>query len=533
MGKRLVVIVLFAAVFWIPGYLCRDLWQPDEARYAYVAQEMRTDNHWFVPHRHGQFYAHKPPLMFWLINAGSFLTGGEIGRIATRLPSFLGIILALWSVGTITKQWVDDRASWRAIFITATTLAIWWRAGWGQIDMLLCGLQMMALCLLFLDDERHTWWRPILAQCCFGLGILAKGPVGFLVPLGAYIAANLAGGTGRNLRRWHWFWCLPVTLLWPGTWLLLAKLTGGSDAYFKELLFDQNIDRAGGGLGHIRPFYYYLENMLADGLPWILILPFSIWALLKSIPVKEKEITHDISRVLRRSLGWFGFVVLFFTLLPTKRSLYILLAYPAMAVIVSMAWPFLQKLPKKAITVAIGLVLIPLIAGGIGIGAAPWIVSVAISPGISFFCTTILLTGSVLLIKHFYTKGLTSHVFIFMTSLFASMYLMVALFLLPAFNTMKTPVALVPEVQTRVPEGNPLLLYQINAEIMPLYCKRPGEVYWGDVDFWRGMRRHKQGVAVFLDSVWEQKKGQYARLGETGTFSMGHNQYVWLAYEVD
>ncbi len=57
MGKRLLLIILFAAALWIPGYLRRDLWQPDEARYAYVAQEMRAGNHWFVPHRHGQTYA--------------------------------------------------------------------------------------------------------------------------------------------------------------------------------------------------------------------------------------------------------------------------------------------------------------------------------------------------------------------------------------------------------------------------------------------------------------------------------------------
>ena len=274
--------------------------------------------------------------------------------------------------------------------------------------------------------------------------------------------------------------------------------------------------------------------MLADGLPWILILPFSIWALLKSIPEKEKEITHDISQVLRRSLGWFGFVVLFFTMLPTKRSLYILLAYPAMAIIVSTAWPLLQKIPKKAITVAIGLVAILLITSGIAIGAAPWVhLPVTLSPGISIFCAIVMLTGSALLIMRFYAKGLTSQVFILITSIMASLYLIVALFLLPAFNTMKTPVALVPEVQKRVPEGKTLLLFQINAEIMPLYCKRRGEVYWSERDFWYGMRCQKRGVAVFLDSVWEQKKDVFGPLGQTGTFSMGRSQYVWLAYEVD
>ena len=238
------LIIIFSIALWLPGYLRRDLWQPDEARYAYVAKEMRADNHWFVPHRHGETYAHKPPLMFWLINAGSIVTGGEIGKIATRLPSLLGVIMALWAASSIAALWSDRRTALRTVFITATTFAIWWRAGWGQIDMLLCGLEMMALYLLFADDRQHTSWRPSLAFIFFGLGILAKGPVGFIVPLGAYITANIAAGTKQNLRRRHWLWCLPLTLLLPALWLLAAKRSGAPDAYFHELLFDQNAGRA-------------------------------------------------------------------------------------------------------------------------------------------------------------------------------------------------------------------------------------------------------------------------------------------------
>jgi 4-amino-4-deoxy-L-arabinose transferase-like glycosyltransferase len=540
MGKRLLVVILFAAALWIPGYLRRELWEPDEARYAYVAKEMRTGGHWFVPHRHGEFYAHKPPMMFWLINASAFLTGGEIGRVATRLPSLLGIILVLWSVGTLTHAWVDRQAAWRAIFITATTFTVWWRAGWGQIDTLLCGLQMMALCLLFLDDRRRSLWRPALAFCCFGLGIVTKGPVGFIIPLGAYVAANLVAGTWRNLRRWHWLWCLPVTLLWPGLWLLAATCSGAPDAYFQELLFDQNVARAAGGLGHIRPFYYYLEHLIVDGLPWIFVLPFSVWALLKhsaSItpdPQRNASDAPDLKRVLRRALGWFGFVVVAFSMLPTKRSLYVLLAYPAMAVAVSASWPHLRALPRKALWTAASLLVGVLGVVGVGLFATPWISIVPLTHIPAFCCGGILLTCAVWLMLRFHHEGPSQRWFTQSTVGFIGLYLVIAHIVLPAFNEMKTPRALVPEVQKRVPEGSPLLLYKINAEIMPLYCDRPGKVFWGHVDFWRsGLRQHRRGVAVFLESDWEQEKEDYAWLGETGTFTVGLKRYVWLAYQTN
>jgi 4-amino-4-deoxy-L-arabinose transferase-like glycosyltransferase len=525
-ARRLLAIALFAIVVWVPAYLQRSLWEPDEARYAYVAQEMRAGDHWFVPHRHGDLYAHKPPLMFWLINAGSVLTDGEIGRFATRFPSLLGVIMVLWAVGALTDLWVDRRTGWWSVLITATTFSIWWRAGWGQIDMLLCGLQMMGLYLLFADDSRSTGWRPLLAYCFFGLGILAKGPVGFIVPVGAYIAANAAAGSIRNLRRLHWLWGVPVTLSWPGAWLLAAKITGAPSAYFDELLFSQNVERAAGGLGHVRPIYYYLEYLPVDGLPWILVLPFAIWALQKH--------ASDDQVIWRRTIGWFAFVVLFFSLIPTKRGLYILLAYPAVAITVAAGWSRLRELPRTAQYTLVALVSVVPIAGAGVLVATPWIEKIPFQPVSAWVSGALLLAGALLLLVSCFRSGTLHRWLAPVIIVFLGIYLLTAHVLLPQLNAMKTPLALVPEVQRRVPEGRPLLLYQINAEILPYYCKRPGQVYWGDVDFWRrGLRRQKRGVAVFLESVWREKESELGWLGETGTFPMGHKRFVWLAFQTN
>jgi hypothetical protein len=117
-------------------------------------------------------------------------------------------------------------------------------------------------------------------------------------------------------------------------------------------------------------------------------------------------------------------------------------------------------------------------------------------------------------------------------ALFLVMYLSVSTMLLPQFNAMKTPHELVPEVQQRVREGEALLLYKINAEILPYYCERRGEVYWVAPELRQAMRRQEKGVVVFLDSVWEEMKGEYSKFGETGSFSMGHKRFVWLAFSI-
>lgn len=533
-SSLLPLIIIFSIALWIPGYLRRDLWQPDEARYAYVAKEMKADNHWFVPHRHGVPYAHKPPLMFWLINAGSVVTGGEIGKIATRLPSLLGVILTLWAASSIAALWYDRRTALRTVFITATTFAIWWRAGWGQIDMLLCGLEMTSLYLLFADDIHRTRWRPALAFIFFGLGIMAKGPVGFIIPLGAYITANLAAGKSRNLMRFHWLWCLPVTLLLPAAWLLAAKKTGAPDAYFHELLFDQNAGRAAGGLGHIQPLYYYPEYLLLDGLPWIIFLPIAIWALIKKMREKTDPETEDNRKAgLFMPLGWFCFVVLFFSLLPTKRSLYILSAYPALAIIVSSAWTRLADLPRKAVQISSGLTT-GLIAGT---GVILLIIQrirpdIPLGYALTAPCGVVLFIGAASLFFNFKKFGPALRWMYQLAGMMVVIYLITSLAILPKFNAMKTPHELVSVVQRYLPERHPLMLFRINAEIFPYYCDRKAIVYWGEDDFKRSLKFYNEGVAIFLKSVWDQKQETYSRFGKTGTFKIGHKEYIWFAFRI-
>ncbi|HUP43615.1 MAG TPA: hypothetical protein VM599_10445, partial [Thermoanaerobaculia bacterium] len=66
--RDLLVLAGLAALLYLPGLGNHALWNPDEARYAEVAREMRLFGDWLVPRLNGEVYAHKPPLLFWLID---------------------------------------------------------------------------------------------------------------------------------------------------------------------------------------------------------------------------------------------------------------------------------------------------------------------------------------------------------------------------------------------------------------------------------------------------------------------------------
>ena len=85
------LLVLLALVFCLPSLFTRDLWNPDEPRYAEVAREMRLLDQYFVPHLNSAIYAEKPPLFFWL---SALLQSSGVGFAAGR------IVTAIAAIGT-------------------------------------------------------------------------------------------------------------------------------------------------------------------------------------------------------------------------------------------------------------------------------------------------------------------------------------------------------------------------------------------------------------------------------------------------
>ena len=358
---RLWLLALLAVFLWGGEMLRRDLWAPDEARYAYVAGEMRAGGHWLVPHRSGEFYAHKPPLLFWLINAASFLTGLPIGRVTARLPGFLAGLATLWMTARLAERWRGPPAAWPAVLVLCTNYLVWHEIGFGRIDGLLLGLTTAALYLLVRNDDAPGLWRPAAAYACMGLGILAKGPVGFFIPAGAYATLRWAGGEGRSLKKSHWLWGPLITLAFPAAWLGLAWWRGAPEGYFHELLYQQNIERVAGELGHEKPWYYFLTTVPADMLPWTFLLPAAFLVLRRD---------PDAAAFRRRLLGWALFVIVFFTLSHSKRNIYVLGAFPALAILIGGAWESMARAPGRWVRVGVYAFLGLFLFAGIGCLAA-------------------------------------------------------------------------------------------------------------------------------------------------------------------
>ncbi len=333
LGLCLLFLIFDFFFLGLGGY---DLTAPDEPRFALVAREMLSDNHWILPHRNQIPYPDKPPLFFWTIAAFSALGGGTVTAWTGRLPSALAaavILFLMWGWSRPKKQ--DDLLPLLTVIVLMSCVKFFFQARIAQIDMVLC-LFTTASLLTGYNALTGKPYSPFWLGMFMGLGILAKGPVGYLVPAGSMALFAVFGGreTWRNYPVKALVWGLVPVMGWLALLVLDVALHNQWD-YLKNLLFKQTVVRYLDPWHHYQPFYYFWVSILYDFLPWT---PF----LLLSLPLSGNRRRSLDSR---EKFSWavILFTMVFFSLSRGKRNLYILPLFPFAAYVSAVKLKELMK----------------------------------------------------------------------------------------------------------------------------------------------------------------------------------------------
>ncbi len=374
-----VVLALAATAVLAPGIGSRDLWNPDEPRYAEVAREMLLEpmaiEHFLVPRLNGERYDHKPPLHFWNIALFGALRGG-VDEVAARLPSVLAGIGSTLVVFALAGRLFDRKTAWLASPIFLTSALVMWNGRVGQIDMTLTFLELLAL----LFWARGRSWDPndplrrrggqlanLLFFACLGLATLAKGPVGLIVPLLAVVAwlafeRDLAGIAELRMGRGLLLWAA-IVLAWfgPAVWL-------AGRSYFDALIFDQTVSRYAEATYHPRPWHYYFKTLPGTFAPWTLLAPVTIYAAFR---VSHRETAGREARAVRFLLIWIASAFVFFSVSGGKRTVYLLaLAAPLAMLAAYGVLAIRDRWPRFRAAFLISAATVPLLFGALA-AAAP------------------------------------------------------------------------------------------------------------------------------------------------------------------
>jgi len=356
--KPVLFILLVSMLLTLPWIGIGDFYTKGEPREASLAVSMLQHGYWVLPVGYADEIGFKPPLMHWLV-AGFSMIAGHVSEATARLPSALGLI----GMTVFTLIFLLRRKSKMEAIVSALILLTGFemhRSGLEcRVDMTLAFFMSMGLMEMYRWEEKKLKGFPLLLVLLLACASLVKGPIGIVLPCFVF-------GVYLLLRKYS-FWkalgknalvAVPALLI-LFVWYYLAYKQDGQR--FLDIAFAENIGRFLGmnrdqlgidySLGHDGPFWYYLPAILTGFLPWSLVLVFAAftfgykkwWKKLRSSDSTWfKRIATMDKMTLFSSLVVILFIG-FYAIPSSKRSVYILPAYPFAAFLLAKVFLWAEK----------------------------------------------------------------------------------------------------------------------------------------------------------------------------------------------
>lgn len=304
-----VLLLTAAAGLFLPRLGGPSLWDVDEGHNAEAARGMLESGDWVLPKFNGALRVDKPALLYWL-QVGAY-EGFGVNEFAARLPSALAAALTLLLTYELGRLMFGPVAGLLAGLMLASTFLFCGSAHFANPDALLnaCAVLTFWLCWRCFRHEGTRW--PALAGASAGLAVLAKGPVGLVLPatvVGVFLLWT------RQLRRLGNLGILQAALLFllvAGPWFALVGSETKGD-FLRGFLLTHNVDRFSAPMeNHGGPFYYHVFSLMLGFLPWSAFFGAA-----------SRDAQRPFRFSLPTALAWTLFLLAFFLLaMPALREL--------------------------------------------------------------------------------------------------------------------------------------------------------------------------------------------------------------------
>ncbi len=371
-SRNTVIVAAIAATIFFAGLGSIRLWDEDEPINAVCGQEMFTRGDWIVPTFNDKLSTDKPILIYWCMIASYSVLG--VTELAARFPSALAGVGSVVLTFQLGRLMFDTRTGLLAscLFTSALMFAVLARAATPDSLLIFCITASLTSFVAGVAARRgghfsgtldrrtgqpapiHDHGLPALAcvgmYVGMGLAVLAKGPIGVVMPLGivgSYLlffdgVEAAPAGSGRLRRLARYFaprrifrvistlrlgWGLPLVALVAFPWyILVAMRTNGE--WVTGFLGTHNVGRFLHPMQHHQGLpIYYVVAILAGFFPGSVFLPVALWPMITA--VRDNGVHRSAAAFL---LCWVGCFVGFFTLAATKLPNYVVPCYPALAV---------------------------------------------------------------------------------------------------------------------------------------------------------------------------------------------------------
>ena len=305
-------ILLFSYLVNLPSF---GLTEPDEGRYAEAAREMLELKSYLIPYHNYKPRLAKPPFFYWVVMASYKLFG--VSEASARLVSIFFSFLSAVFLFLLVSYYSGYLPGVLAALIFLSMPYTFTISHLSIPDPTLCFFITSSSYLLFISVEKKKRALRTVSYLLMSLGVLTKGPVGFIVPLLSnlvFLAVSRRVGEVKNLfSRWDLILFLSLSLPW---FIYIAPKVG------KGFFVKETIGRFFRGVDHKEPVYFFVPYLLLGALPFIAAL------FLKMQKLRGNAL-------LFFSLLHFLVVFLFFSLSSSKLISYIFPAFPPLSILIA------------------------------------------------------------------------------------------------------------------------------------------------------------------------------------------------------
>jgi len=329
-NKRVFHILVLAALSYLVlmfGNGMVSLTNPDEVFYIQTAKEMAQRSSWVTPYLFNEPQFEKPIFAYWLWRAG-FYVFGDTPFGARFFPAVFAIlgVLTVYLLGVWGFR--DEEKAFTSSIILMTAGLYLGLARTVLIDMIFSVLVLFSLAAFYWGYafQKRKGAGILLSFVFAGLAVLAKGPLGLIIPaLGVFIFLALR----RELRfllspasLWGLAVFLAISLPW---YIVMINKYGHS--FTHEFFYNDHWRRIleAEHKGN-DTWYFYPLTMIGCMFPWSLYVAASLVALFSKLKKGGQPFYLFLA-------SWVAAVLIIFQPAHSKLTSYIFPMFPALALL--------------------------------------------------------------------------------------------------------------------------------------------------------------------------------------------------------
>jgi len=326
--RQAIIYLLLIQVIYLIGAVLIALMDNDATQYATIAMQMFESGSYFEVAYRNIKYLDKPPLLFWFSSMSFSLFG--VSHFAYRLPSIIINLLAIYSTYKLGESLYGKQAGLLSALIYASAFGIVLFNHDVRTDTMLTAFVVFSIWQLMEYINHGKSINFIFGFVGISFAMLAKGPIGIMVPMLAIGSQLLYKKQWKYIFYWKWLMGLVIILIVLSP-MLVGLYNQHGFAGIRFYFWTQSFGRLTGEnvwVDTTGPMFF-VHSFLWSFLPWsllALVTYFNKWiTIFRDIKTNRKE------EVI--TLGGITLVFIAMSLSQYKLPHYVFVVYPLISIL--------------------------------------------------------------------------------------------------------------------------------------------------------------------------------------------------------